>query len=94
MAMRVLVGELMRLERLEWGFGRNFEGANWCWDNIEFKVGEGTKVNFWTDQWCGNEACPKLFPSICLGGPKERSVNEMWDSSLGQGGWNIRFSRF
>ena len=23
--------------------------ANWCWDNIEFKVGKGTKVNFWTD---------------------------------------------
>ncbi|RVW27905.1 hypothetical protein CK203_084954 [Vitis vinifera] len=22
--------------------------SNWCWDNIEFKVGEGTKVNFWT----------------------------------------------
>ncbi|RVX03334.1 putative ribonuclease H protein [Vitis vinifera] len=27
------------------------------------------------------------------GTPKNASVNEMWDSSLGQGGWNIRLSR-
>ena len=36
--------------------------ANWCWDNIGFKVGEGIKVNFWTDQWCGNEALSQNFP--------------------------------
>ncbi|RVW47779.1 hypothetical protein CK203_091747 [Vitis vinifera] len=42
--------------------------TNWCWDNIEFKVGKGTKV-------------------------KNATVNEVWDSSLGQGGWNLRFSR-
>ena len=30
--------------------------ANWCWNNIEFKVGNGTKVKFWTDHWCGNAA--------------------------------------
>ncbi|RVW96781.1 hypothetical protein CK203_026114 [Vitis vinifera] len=23
--------------------------TNWCWENIEFKVGEGTKVKFWID---------------------------------------------
>ena len=23
--------------------------ANWCWDNMMFKVGKGTKVKFWTD---------------------------------------------
>ena len=36
--------------------------ANWCWDNIEFKVGKGTKVNFWTDHWCGNAALSQNFP--------------------------------
>ena len=29
--------------------------SSWCWDNIEFKVGKGTKVSFWIDHWCGNE---------------------------------------
>ncbi|RVW15177.1 LINE-1 reverse transcriptase-like [Vitis vinifera] len=48
--------------------------SSWCWDNIEFKVGKGTK----------------LFE---LAVQRNASVNEMWDSSLGQGGWNIRLSR-
>ena len=44
----------------------------WCWDNIEFKVGKGTKVNFWTDQWCSNEAfVPSFSPVVYFGGPKE-----------------------
>ena len=66
----------------------------WCWDNIEFKVGKGTKVNFWTDQWCGNEALSQTFPQLfVLATQRNASINEMWDSSLGQGGWNIRLSR-
>ena len=36
--------------------------ANWCWENIEFKVGKGTKVNFWTDRWCDNAALSQKFP--------------------------------
>ena len=41
--------------------------ANWCWDNIGFKVGEGTKVKFWM-MW-QHGAVPKFTPIICLGGP-------------------------
>ena len=36
--------------------------ANWCWDNIAFKVGKGTKVKFWTDHWCVNAALSQNFP--------------------------------
>ncbi|RVW33138.1 hypothetical protein CK203_094827 [Vitis vinifera] len=43
--------------------------SSWCWDNIEFKVGKGTKVSFWTDHWCGNSVS-KLFPSCLLWRPK------------------------
>ncbi|RVW46880.1 hypothetical protein CK203_075631 [Vitis vinifera] len=68
--------------------------SSWCWDNIEFKVGKGTKVNFWTDHWCGNEVLAQNFPQLFeLAVQRNASVNEMWDSSLGQGGWNIRLSR-
>ncbi|RVX06988.1 LINE-1 retrotransposable element ORF2 protein [Vitis vinifera] len=68
--------------------------SSWCWDNIEFKVGKGTKVNFWTDHWCGNEVLAQTFPQLFeLAVQRNASVNEMWDSSLGQGGWNIRLSR-
>ncbi|RVW74561.1 Copper-transporting ATPase PAA1, chloroplastic [Vitis vinifera] len=68
--------------------------SSWCWDNIEFKVGKGTKVSFWTDHWCGNEELAQTFPQLFeLAVQRNASVNEMWDSSLGQGGWNIRLFR-
>ena len=68
--------------------------SSWCWSNIEFKVGKGTKVSFWTDHWCGNEVLSQAFPQLfTLAVQRSASVNEMWDSSLGQGGWNIRLSR-
>ncbi|RVW71658.1 Translation factor GUF1-like, mitochondrial [Vitis vinifera] len=57
-------------------------------------VGKGTKVSFWTDHWCGNEELAQTFPQLFeLAVQRNASVNEMWDSSLGQGGWNIRLSR-
>ena len=36
--------------------------AKWCWDNIKFKVEKGTRVKFWTDQWCGNYGAVPIFP--------------------------------
>ena len=68
--------------------------ANWCWDNIRFKVGKGTRVNFWTDHWCGDEALSRSFPQLfALAVHKNATISEVWDSSLGQGGWNLRFAR-
>ena len=38
--------------------------------------------------------CPKPFPQLfALTVHRNAMVNEVWDSSLGQGGWNIRLSR-
>ena len=68
--------------------------ANWCWTNIEFKVGNGTRVKFWTDHWCGNAALSQSFPQLfALMVHRDATVNEVWDSSLIQEGWNLRFSR-
>ena len=68
--------------------------ASWCWDNIEFKVGRGTKVKFWTDHWCGNVALSQNFPQLyTMAVFRNAMVNEVWDSSLGQGGWNLKLSR-
>ncbi|RVW80279.1 Uridine kinase-like protein 1, chloroplastic [Vitis vinifera] len=55
------------------------EESSWCWDNIEFKVGKGTKVSFWTDHWCGNEELAQTFPQLFeLAVQRNASVNEMW----------------
>ena len=68
--------------------------ANWCWDNIQFKVGKGTKIKFWTDHWCGNAALSQIFPQLfALAVHRNATVNELWDPSFGQGGWSLRFFR-
>ena len=33
--------------------------ADWCWDNMTFKVGKGTKIRFWKDPWCGMWSWPE-----------------------------------
>ncbi|RVW54014.1 Transposon TX1 uncharacterized 149 kDa protein [Vitis vinifera] len=40
--------------------------------------------------WCWDSIKFKLF---ALAVHRNATVNEVWDSSLGQGGWNLRFSR-
>ncbi|KAJ9673913.1 hypothetical protein PVL29_023454 [Vitis rotundifolia] len=68
--------------------------ANWCWDNMMFKVGKGTRISFWTDHWCGNAALSHNFPQLfAVAVHRKATVKDVWDSSLGQGGWNLRFSR-
>ena len=24
----------------------------WCWENLAFLVGKGSKIKFWKDSWC------------------------------------------
>ncbi|RVW65783.1 hypothetical protein CK203_007246 [Vitis vinifera] len=46
------------------------------------------------DKWCGNEALFQTFPQLfTLAGHKNAKVCEVWDSSLGQGGWNLSLAR-
>ncbi|RVW54128.1 putative ribonuclease H protein [Vitis vinifera] len=68
--------------------------ANWCWENIKFKVGKGTRIKFWLDQWCGDERLSHAFPLLYeMAVNKNATVNEMWDHRSGPGGWNLRFHR-
>ncbi|RVW64393.1 LINE-1 retrotransposable element ORF2 protein [Vitis vinifera] len=60
--------------------------ACWCWDNFQFKVGKGTKIKFWIDHWCGNATLSHIFPQLfALAVHRNATVNEVWDSSFGQG---------
>ena len=71
-----------------------FKEISWCWNNMKFKVGRGTKIRFWTDHWCGNVALSQAFPQIfALAVCSNDLVNDVWDSTLGQGGWNLRLVR-
>ena len=68
--------------------------TNWCWENIGFTVGNGTKIRFWTDHWCGLAALSQSFPQLyALAVQRNARVDEVWDPNFGQGGWNLSFIR-
>ena len=57
-------------------------------NNIVFSMGNGRKVRFWKDIWCGDEALCDSFPSLFdLVVSKKEWVVEVWDPSVeGVGG--------
>ena len=63
-------------------------------DKFAFFVGNGRRVRFWEDGWCGDEALSISFPSLyALATSKEAWVAEVWDTLGEDGGWNPCFSR-
>ena len=81
------------------GFGVGFwkdirkEGAL-LQNRVGFSVGNGRRVKFWKDNWCGNSTLCNSFPSLyAFASYKEAWIEEMWDHSGGEGVWSPRFSR-
>ncbi|RVW73187.1 Pumilio-like 5 [Vitis vinifera] len=57
-------------------------------------MGNGRRVRFSKDIWCGNDALCDSFPSMyVLAASKKAWLVELWDSTGEEGGWNPRFSR-
>ena len=68
--------------------------TEWCWDSLEFRVGKGNQIRFWTDVWCAGTALSQSFPHLfALAVNRNATVEEMWDQNADQGGWNLRFLR-
>ncbi|RVW51874.1 hypothetical protein CK203_067969 [Vitis vinifera] len=61
---------------------------------VGFSVGNGRRVKFWKDNWCGNFTLCNSFPSLyAFATYKEAWIEEMWDHSGGEGVWSPSFSR-
>ena len=59
-----------------------------------FSLGNGGRLRFWKDVWCGEEALCDSFPSLyALAANKEALVVDLWDSSREEGGWIPHFIR-
>ena len=68
--------------------------SDWCWENMAFKVGKGSKFRFWTNPWCGNYVLSQSFPNLfAMAAHRNATVEEMWNQNFGQGGWYLRFLR-
>ena len=67
---------------------------DWCWENMAFSIGNGTKIRFWTNLWCGCTVLSQRFPHLYgMAAHRNDTVEEMWDQNVGQGGWDLRFMR-
>ena len=56
-------------------------------NKIVFSMGDGRRVRFWEDRWCGDDALSVSFPSLyAMAASKEAWVVEVWDSSGREGG--------
>ena len=61
---------------------------------LSFQVGNGQRVRFWRDKWCGDEPLCDSFPSLfAFSLSKEAWVVEVWNLEGEGGGWTPWFSR-
>ena len=70
-----------------------WKGIRMNWDFVGFRilflVGNGRRVRFWRDRWCGDSPLYVSFPSLfALSVDKEAWVADIWDP-LAQGGWGV-----
>ncbi|RVW27606.1 hypothetical protein CK203_099119 [Vitis vinifera] len=68
------------------------------WENFRshsrFIIGDGTRVKFWKDLWCGNQALKEAFPILFnLSVNKDGWVIEAWEEEEVGGSWGPRFNR-
>ena len=62
--------------------------------DILFELGDGSRIKFWEDVWCGEDPLCESFPSLnALVVSKGAMVAEVWEASRGEGVWNPRFIR-
>ena len=62
--------------------------------NCCFIFGDGNKIRFWEDSWCGEGPLCEPYPALfALADSKEALVANVWDTSRGEGVWNLSFVR-
>ena len=62
--------------------------------NAAFVLGDGRRINFWSDVWCGGEALSIRFPTLfSLATNKEAKVADIWEMREGEGFWFPTFIR-
>ena len=61
---------------------------------MTFVVGNGMRVKFWRDRLCREEPLRVAFSILfAIATFKEARVEEVWDDSLEEGSWALRFVR-
>ena len=59
-----------------------------------FDLGDGHRIRFWEDTWCGDAPLSENFPSLySIANSKGAKVVDVWEFGGGLGAWNLRFLR-
>ena len=54
---------------------------------MAFSLGDGRRISFWKDVWCGEEVLSLVFPSLYnLAVQKDAMVADLWECSREEGG--------
>ncbi|RVW31255.1 putative mitochondrial protein [Vitis vinifera] len=54
--------------------------SEWCWENLAFLVGKGSKIKFWKDSWCTETPLSQCFNHLfVLAVHRDATIEEMWD---------------
>ena len=62
--------------------------------NAVFSLGDGRRLRFWKDIWCGEVILSNAFPNpFNMVAHKEVLVVDVWDFSRAEGGWSLVFVR-
>ena len=62
--------------------------------NTYLALGNESRINFWKDVWCGEEALSLTFPNLFrLTAQKDARVADLWNWDSEEGGWNPTFLR-
>ena len=62
--------------------------------NAVFSLGDGRRLQFWKDIWCGEVILSYGFPNpFNMAAHKEVLVVDIWDFSRAEGGWSPVFVR-
>ena len=62
--------------------------------NCTFVLGDGSRIRFWEDAWCGDQPLCVVFPGFySMAGSKGEKVADLWEFSGDMGAWNPRFLR-
>ena len=60
--------------------------------DCKLMLGDGGRIRFWEDKWCGENLLCVLLPTLyAVVGSKGAKVGEVWEIRRGEGGRNLRF---
>jgi hypothetical protein len=74
---------------MEWECGNVFEGVV---QHVQYDIGDGTKVLFWHDVWCGEHPLKLVYPALFnIACNKDAWVKEYMERLNDILHWNVQF---